>query len=126
MKSVFIVSVGLNVGEQEPAAQLQRSIESIGLAFGPVLAVAMGKSEWEGVPERFVQCAVLAHAERMADGCALLARHLDQCAVAWVPAAHLADTCPRWVLAYSAPGVVGGDGGEVTQFPVIVDYPTEA
>jgi len=119
MSNVYVVSIGLNVGEREPAAQLSTTLGAAALAFGPLLSVAMGASEWEGVPERFVQCAVLCSKAAIESGARTLAAHLRQECIAYArPDAEC------WALAYpDQRGIM--EGGAVADFPIIAAYPSE-
>ena len=115
MDKEFIFSIGLNVGDSEPAAQLHDTLRAL-VSIGTVRDVAIGNSAWQGVPERFVQARVAALAGKAGDLGASLARELSQSCVAWraVGALH-----GHWWLSWA-------DGRDVTlgeslsTFPVIL------
>lgn len=63
MEAVF--GIGLNVGTQEPADQLEQTLYALvrpprllAVDATRVLNVAVGQGEWEGMAERFVQARV--------------------------------------------------------------------
>lgn len=117
MSCVHVLSVGLNVGDREPGSQLGASLRAVEALFGPPLSVAMGRSEWEGVPERFVQVAVLTDHEAVLRRAPLLAAALHRQTIAVIrPGAS------RWTLTGA-----GGPtpGGTVAEFPVLADVPAE-
>jgi hypothetical protein len=111
-----VLSIGLNVGNDEPAAQLDKSLRVVSAAFGPLLAVAMGRSEWDGVPERFVQIVAEGSERDLAELAPRISRTLDQSAIAYV-----APDGAQWTLAYGMPGRAIEPGGTVAEFPIIVD-----
>lgn len=113
----WIVSIGLNIGDTEPAFQLTRTLGAIARR-SRVLRVAMGTSEWHGVPERFVQARAALQSPR--SFAAALARELDQDAIAVRPA----DCRGRWELVdrYMA----RTPGGALADFPCIVEAPNAA
>lgn len=117
----YVLSIGLNVGATEPAAQLGATLRATEALFGPPLSVAMGRSEWQGVPERFVQIAVLATPERVSRDVSNLAAALHQAAIA-VTAANVRPDC-RWIL-YKPTGV-DSIGGTLAEFPIITETPEE-
>lgn len=49
-----ILSIGLNVGNMEPAEQLQKTLRIVTQYCRP-LDLAMGTGDWQGVPERYIQ-----------------------------------------------------------------------
>jgi len=69
--SVTILSIGLNVGQSEPPRQLSETLRC--LAPCAVHGLAMGRAEWQGIPERFIHAAVEF---RDADTARLFASHL--------------------------------------------------
>lgn len=113
----IILSIGLNVGASEPATQLSATLRAAEAIFGPLRAVAMGRGEWGGVPERFVQVAVAAYPRAIPGAARQLATALHQDAIAVTtpapaPAAH-------WIL-YASDGAVS-PGGTAAEFPIIVN-----
>ena len=108
MKTIY--SIGLNVGDTEFASQLSATLALAAQRFR-IHSMAMGASEWEGVPERFLQFSVEQPADTIAAG--QLALALRQSAVAVLP-----EYAERWILA-GADGLILV-GGSVADFPVIV------
>lgn len=117
----YILSVGLNVGSKEPAAQLGATLRAAEMLFGPPVSVAMGRSEWQGVPERFIQIAVLSTPYAVATAAPRLALALQQDTVAVIHAT----TAPHatWIL-YNRCGI-DSIGGTVAEFPIIATHPQE-
>lgn len=105
-------SIGLNVGQHEPYEQLSLTLALISaLCTGRLLSLAMGESEWEGTPERFVQVEIQAPDRQDArQFAAALAASLRQDAVAVLfPAAD------AWELV--RPDGSESPGGTVSDFP---------
>jgi len=117
MNATHVFSIGLNVGDREPVDQLARTLQLISLAYPcRVLEVAMGRSEWEGVPERFLQVAleVPAGATRLA---ARLAESLRQHSIAMLDLRAPHPHNKAWALV-SQYGTAY-PGGSLTEFPVL-------
>ncbi len=120
MKRV-IFSIDLNVGQSEPAAQLTATLRAL-CGFGEVQDIALGRGEWQGVPERFIQARVALYAVCATDvsgvryaAAAILARELQQDCVAVRVADARAD---RWRLV-NADGEVSL-GCPLAENPVIL------
>jgi len=120
-KFVQMISIGLNVGDREPACQLSDTFNAVDAHLGAPFAVAMGRSEWEGVPERFMQFAIYSGPLIVARRLPALARVLRQDAIALLERGE--DGREAWTL-YHADGRVA-PGGSVEDFPVIIEVPNE-
>jgi hypothetical protein len=108
MLTVF--SIGLNVRDHEPRGQLSRTLHAATRITNPH-NLAIGRSEWQGVPERFVQIAADEIGAKYI--AALLADCLDQDAVAYLP-----PDADRWMIVN--PQGVETPGGTLAEFPCIV------
>ena len=110
---LYAFNVGLNVLDAESSAQLAYTLSLAAAMFGSgIRAVAMGEGEWEGERERFIQIA--AEAEQPELAARLLARALNQTAVAMIDLAAR----ENWVLVY-ADGRTGA-GFDTKVAPIIV------
>lgn len=114
-----IISIGLNVGATEPVGQLEatlRVLADLGGYRGHVgsLRYTIGESEWEGVPERFVQARLPRKPSR--EELAAAARVLGQSAVATLRPGDAA-----WTLTYSDGHTE--PGGTVDEFEVVIHAP---
>ena len=116
MRAIF--SIGLNVGNAEPVSQLSDTLEELS-SRAVVCAVAMGTSEWQGVPERFIQAECLGDMFFPSYVALHLAAALEQDAVGVLNTAGDA-----WILV--APDGSTSDGGSVADFPVIVGTRAES
>jgi hypothetical protein len=110
MKSV-VFSIGLNVGATEPERQLRDTLREI--APLAVRELAMGRAEWEGIPERFVHVAAEIDAGPAQWYASHLARVLSQDAVA-----ILLPLETRWSLVDRTGAVT--DGGSIVSYPPLV------
>lgn len=113
---MYTFNVGLNVGSTEPLGQLARTLRFV--AQYDVKDLAIGRSHWDGAPERFVQFrADTLRAHRVARQ---LAIDLQQDAVSFnIP------NDPDWILCYVDGRVTVG--GTVADFPIILgDRPNAA
>ena len=116
--AIYVLSIGLNAvgeGANEPRRQLDDTLRATSAALGPARAVGMGRGEWNGVPERFVQIAVETDRDMIARRVGNLAAALRQEAIAV--------TLPDggyWVL-YHADGRDWVIGGPLSEFPIILD-----
>ena len=107
----YILSVGLNVGDSEPADQLSATLYQLAIRADGVRDVKMGAAEWQGTPERFVQARAESNTPYVAaQGMAL---DLQQEAIAVL---HKGD--PYWYLVYADGRVL--PGASVKDFPVIL------
>ena len=108
----YILSIGLNVGDSEPADQLSATLRQLVIHQDRVLSIKMGTADWQGVPERFVQARV----EVSDNACTVaqrMARGLGQDAVAL-----LGPRGSTWALAYADGRVL--HGASIKDFPVII------
>ena len=113
----YIISIGLNVGDSEPARQMGRTLDAIeelqGAGCGaPEIKVIEG--EWEGVPERTVQACVTTYRSMslMLTWGRIMCSALNQQAIAILPPGE-----NTWMLATPA----GAErGGSVEEYPVQV------
>lgn len=113
MDNLTYLSIGLNVGDREPDSQLARTLGICLSHFGAeIRSVSMGRSEWDGVPERFVQIGVIAPNSRALYVARILARVLSQECIAVLPSG-----ATTWSLVYADGHHV--TGGDVTEFPII-------
>lgn len=113
--STYLLSIGLNVGPREPIDQLSATLSTVRAVCGPAYAVAMGKSEWNGVPERFVHVRVpLATRRRAFHDARLLAVALRQESVA-VLFPEMAGPAHWWLVSRDSAG--GEPGGTIKEFP---------
>ena len=109
----YILSIGLNVGDSEPADQLTFTLHQLAIRADSVRDVKMGAADWQGVPERFVQARVEV-SDRACTVARRMARGLRQDAIAISePGAQ------QWTLAYADGRVLRG--ASVKNFPVILD-----
>ena len=111
--TLYVLSIGLNVGSHEPAGQLGATLRATEAIFGNLHEVGMGASEWEGVPERFVQIAVRTEPAYLASALPVLARTLAQDAIA----ATQPDWC-MWDLFYATGRRT--HGGALSERPIIL------
>ena len=116
MANRIILSIGLNVGSSEPAAQLHNTLEYVAWLNGQrgnpgSVSYALGQSEWEGVPERFIQTELTV--EPAPNSLAALPRLLAQDSIAVLYPGR-----DRWELI-NRDGT-HSDGGTVADYPVIV------
>lgn len=109
------ISIGLNVGSAEPIGQLHKTFAAVARHFA-IVEQAVGQSEWQGVPERFVQFEVFSprSTKAFAQIIAEMAGHLQQDAISY--AWHGASD---WIL-------MGRDGraswgGTLDEYPIIVN-----
>lgn len=109
MLTVF--SIGLNVGAEEPRGQLGDTLVSVSSRCIP-RDLAIGRAEWQGVPERFIQIATEAE-DRPEWKAMTFARRLSQDAVA-----YLAPGADAWMLVDKAGNET--PGGTLAEFPCIV------
>ena len=113
MKNV-IFSIGLNVGASEPADQLQKTLHFVANTGGTVRDLAIGRADWQGVPERFVQvCTSVARTAQAYSMAELYARELNQECVA-----VLKPNAGRWRLVHADGRLILGN--TLTQSPVIL------
>jgi hypothetical protein len=113
---IYVLSIGLNVGDKEAERQLSDTLARTMAVFGAPLAVGMGRSEWNGVPERFVQIAVRADRDMIALRTPGLAAALHQEAIAYIKWGNIFAT---WSLFSAAGGYY--PGGNTEDFPIILD-----
>lgn len=93
--SAVILCIGLNVGDMEPAHQLTDTLGAL-TGAGLVLDLAIGRGEWEGVPERFVQARVRNLAGDWRRACEIADLLRQEC-IAFRREGNTAD----WVLCYA-------------------------
>lgn len=124
MQTDYILSIGLNVGATEPENQLRDTLRAIA-PLGAVRDLAIGRGEWQGVPERFVQVRIAPdidfgeHRARAGAG-AFLARELRQECIA----IRRADSGGRWELIDAAGTFEVGC--TLAENPVILGRPNAA
>jgi hypothetical protein len=116
---IYILSIGLNVDDHEPPRQLADTLARTMAVFGAPLAVGMGRSEWNGVPERFVQIAVRADRDTIALRTPGLAAALHQEAIAYIYSGSIQSRLLSWGLFSAAGGYYLG--GSTEEFPIILD-----
>lgn len=112
--TVYVLSIGLNVGRTEPIAQLDEAIQQVRARFGPIHAIGMCAGEWQGVSERTVHIAVLVPSPiAIALNVPGLCRGLRQeCIAVWRKGAGVWDL---WASDGPRP-----DGAAVSDFPVAI------
>lgn len=115
---VYVYSIGLNVGGREPVSQLTDTLRAVAIFLPPALSIALGRSEYQGAPERFVQVAAVVRDDDARRIAACLARYLRQEAVAL-----LRPQAARWTLAYASGPCA--PGGLREEYPVITEVPSE-
>lgn len=109
---IYVYSIGLNVGGSEPRGQLGASLRIAEALAERLVAVAMTRGEWEGIPERTLQVALEVDGPLRANDIAVnLMRALHQECVAYIRPGAL-----RWSMA---PGM--DDGGSIAEYPIVVD-----
>lgn len=111
---MFIFSIGLNVGGKEPADMVNRVFRALSI-HGEIRKAAFGASEWQGVPERFVQVLVETYSP---DGRAVarkIATYLEQDAVAAMRTNTPGDN-GAWLLVYA-------DAQKPDEYSSAADYP---
>lgn len=117
----YILSIGLNVGDAEPPAQLSFTLRAVEVHFGPILDVAMGESEWQGQPERFVQVVVEAPGRPfLASRAKTLAAALNQEAIA-----SIAPGGTQWDLWTPSEWRTGASIYEFPILPTVIINPKE-
>lgn len=112
-----VFSIGLNVGDKESAHQLASTFSAAGAMFAEYDA-RIGRAQWEGVPERFVQIRVPAAGMSRAAGwyARYFAVVLEQSAVAiWQ------EGCTHWTLVNASGASTAG--GSIAEFPVLFNAP---
>ncbi len=113
MKAI-VFSIGLNVGDKEPAEQLARALRVVS-HYLSAYDLRMGTAQWQGVPERFIQVRAAAPAWYARD----FARHCRQDAVAiWQ------EGCTHWALVRADGRETAG--GSIAEFPCLFDAPAPA
>jgi hypothetical protein len=113
----YVLSIGLNVGDSEPADQYARTLGAIVCYAPTVTRIVETQGVWDGIPERSLQ--VLAHFDSDADAheaAAGLAGMLRQDAIAVISATGAPNR--KWTLVDRNGAVVGG--GSLTDFLIKV------
>jgi len=114
----IVLSIGLNVGKAEPDPQLGVTLDAVLYGcVGQMVKVAMGESQWEGVPERFVQVLFDVPESRIPDvinySVPVLARQLKQVAIGVSIPQY-----GEWILCKG--DGTNESGGSTEEFPIIV------